>query len=217
MAESPLAHFEESAPAEVARATGFFSSDEALVRRCQQGEWEAFDLLMRQHEAKVYNIAYRMLGHPEDASDAAQEVFIRIYHALPKFRGECAFSTWLYRIAVNVCLDAVRRRARQPSIHESALVDTEEEADFMDHVPDVHPDPERVVMQKELQRLVHEAIQTLSESQRVVLVLYDLEGFTYEEIAAMLRTSIGTVKSRLNRARLALKAKLEPFMEQLQR
>lgn len=217
MAESPLAHFEESAPAEVARTTGFFTSDEALVRRCQHGEWEAFDLLMQRHETKVYNIAYRMLGHPDDASDAVQEVFIRIYHALPKFRGECAFSTWLYRIAVNVCLDAVRRRARQPSVHESALVDDEdEEADFMDNVPDAHSDPEKVVMQKELQRLVHEAIQTLSEPQRAVIVLYDLEGFTYEEIAEILHTSIGTVKSRLNRARLALKAKLEPLMEQFQ-
>lgn len=224
MAESPLAHFEDSsdflgtpsAPTGGARASGLAASDEALVRRCQRGEWEAFDLLMQQHETKVYNIAYRMLGHPDDASDAAQEVFIRLYHALPKFRGECAFSTWLYRIAVNVCLDAVRRRARQPSVRTSALAAEDEEADFMDNVPDAHPDPEKIVMQKELQRLVHEAIQTLPEPQRAVIVLYDLEGFTYEEMAEILRTSIGTIKSRLNRARLALKAKLEPLMEQFQ-
>jgi len=86
----------------------------------------------------------------------------------------------------------------------------------MDNVPDAHPDPEKIVMQKELQRLVHEAIQTLPEPQRAVIVLYDLEGFTYEEMAEILRTSIGTIKSRLNRARLALKAKLEPLMEQFQ-
>jgi RNA polymerase sigma-70 factor (ECF subfamily) len=96
------------------------------------------------------------------------------------------------------------------------LAAEDEEADFMDNVPDAHPDPEKIVMQKELQRLVHEAIQTLPEPQRAVIVLYDLEGFTYEEMAEILRTSIGTIKSRLNRARLALKAKLEPLMEQFQ-
>jgi RNA polymerase sigma-70 factor (ECF subfamily) len=202
---------------DLAKAAAYFSSDEALVQRCQQGDLEAFDLLMQHHETKVYNIAYRMLSHADDASDATQDIFIRAYHALPRFRGECAFSTWLYRIAVNTCLDTVRRRSRQQTVLESALVDEEEESDFVDNIPDAQPDPEKVLMQKEFQRIVHEAIQSLSETQRAVIVLYDLQGFSYEEVAQILHTSVGTIKSRLNRARLALKAKLEPWMEQFQR
>lgn len=163
---------------------------------------------MRLHEDRVYNIALRMSGDPDEAADMTQDCFLRVYSALRGFRGEAAFSTWLYRIVTNVCLDHLKRRSRRKEVSpaEEAPDPVELAADPGDRVDDS-------VARRQRQAAVQAAISSLPEHQRSTLVLYDLEGFSYEEIAKLSGASLGTVKSRLNRARLALKGRLEPVLE----
>jgi len=182
-----------------------------LVERCQSGDAAAFDSLVAKYAPQVYNLAYRMVGHPEDAEDMAQAVFIRVFRAIKSFRGTSSFNTWLYRVATNVCLDELKRRKRRP-------VSTEwprEEDVPLDPPSAAAVDPETAVLRRERQELVQRAIQSLPESQRVVLVLADIQGLSYDEISEALGASLGTVKSRLNRARLALKSKLARHLELL--
>ena len=166
---------------------------------------------MRIHEDRVYNVALRMSGNAEDAADLTQECFLRAFTSLRSFRGEAAFSTWLYRIAVNVCLDQLKRRARRREAEPRA--EGGENADPLAGVADQGADVHASALRRERQEAVQAAISSLPEHQRTTLVLYDLEGFSYEQIAQLSGTSLGTVKSRLNRARLALKSRLEPVLE----
>lgn len=163
-------------------------SDEELVRRFVAGGREALSDLVRRHQGRVYNIAYRMLGGREDAVDAVQEVFITCMRKLPGFRGQSAFTTWLHRVTVNVCLDALRRR--RPT-HASG-----------DEVPEVSvPDhSDSAVESVEVQR----ALLHVPEEFRVVLLLHDMHDHPYEAVAEMLGVPVGTVKSRLHRGRVVL-------------
>ncbi len=186
-------------------------SEPVLIEAAQEGDREAFDSLVEGHYRSVYNTSYRMLGTPGDASDATQAVFVRVWEALSSFRGDASFSTWLYRITMNVCLDEIRRRKNQPlSLTEE---DDEGEPAAERDMPDVSDEPSRTAEQRDLQRLVHEAIARLSEDFRTVIVLYDLRGLSYQEISDVLDIPLGTVKSRLNRARQALRDEMEPHME----
>lgn len=182
----------------------------ALIRRCCRGERAAFDALAARYAPRIYNLALRLAGNPEDASDAAQEALVRAFKAMRKFRFQCAFSTWLYRIAVNACLDEIKRRKRRP------LPLTDLEPDPHDDGPDLAApgaDPESLALERVQRETILAAVAALPPVHRVVIVLYDLQGHSYEEIGAMLDLPLGTVKSRLNRARLALRAALEPHME----
>ncbi len=181
-----------------------------LVRRARQGETRAFDRLVQEHYVLVYNTAYRMLGNPDQAEDATLEAFARAYRSLDRFRGDSSFSTWLYRIVTNVCLDYLRSPAQQAvSLDEGRG----EDGDLTWEVPDESQNPASAALQHRRQHLVHQALQRLSSEHRAVLVLYDLNGFSYEEVGSILGVPVGTVKSRLNRARHALREELAPELE----
>jgi RNA polymerase sigma-70 factor (ECF subfamily) len=185
-----------------------------LIERCQRGDTQAFDELMARYETKVYNLAYRLLGDAEEAYDIAQETFLRVYRALPRFRGGSTLHTWIHRIVVNLCLDEMKKRRRRPQlVQESPPEEEESHESLIDRIPDETADPEELTLSRERQLIVRQAIASLPPHHRAVIVLYDLEGLAYNEVADVLKINIGTVKSRLNRARLALKEKLEPYRE----
>ena len=163
-------------------------TDEELVRRYVRGERAAFGTLVERHERRVYNLAYRMLGRPEDAADATQDVFVICLRKLGGFRGRSAFTTWLHRVAANVCYETLRKRSRERV--------TDEEIE-----PPPGPDHAEVTAAA---LDVHRALQEVPEEFRAVLVLHELQGVPYEEIAEALGAPIGTVKSRLHRGRVAL-------------
>lgn len=188
--------------------TGLDEKD--LIERSQRGDTQAFDRLVQEHYVMVYNTAFRMLGNADQAEDATVEAFARAYRSLERFRGESAFSTWLYRIVTNVCLDHLRG-----ANHAAASLDEGwgEDGDQRREVPDDTQNPARTALQRRQQQAVHQALQRVSGDHRAVLVLYDLHGFSYEEVSAILGVPVGTVKSRLNRARHALKQELRPHLE----
>jgi len=187
------------------------AAEALLVERCQQGDTAAFDQLVEQHGQWVYNLAYRMTGDREEAHDIAQEAFVRAFGAIKKFRRGSSFSTWLYRVATNACLDEIKRRRRRPAPASSLVNEDRLEPDPPDSAPDVAEHIESL----ERQELVRRAIASLPLHHRLTLVLYELQGRSYEEIAHITKTNVGTVKSRLSRARLALKDALEPHLELL--
>ena len=194
-----------------AAVTQPLEGEPGLIERCREGDTGAFDEIVALHQNRIYNLCYWMLNDPDDASDAAQDAFVRAYRSLGHFRGECAFGTWLHRIAVNVCLDASRRRKRTPTPFSTLESDDEPTREQEPTAPG--DAPHEISNRHERRRAVHEAMLELSEHHRTVLVLLDIEGHSYEEAAAMLELPLGTVKSRLNRARLALRDKLEPKRE----
>ncbi len=182
-----------------------------LISRCQAGDTASFDLLVGEHYQLAYNIAYRMLGDPDRAADATQNAFIRAFRALKGFRAEASFSTWLYRIVTNVCLDEARQASRRPA--SLTLVADDEATHEQRDVPDQQAAVTAHAEQHQRQQVVHRAIQRLSPEHRAVIILYDLNGFSYQEVGQMLDVPVGTVKSRLNRARLNLKDELKEHLE----
>ncbi|HEX8833692.1 MAG TPA: sigma-70 family RNA polymerase sigma factor [Abditibacteriaceae bacterium] len=199
-------------PAPLSPSTGLSE----LVGRCQNGDLDAFDLLVERYQTRIYNLCFWQLRDADEASDAAQEVFIRAWRSVAKFRGDCAFSTWLHRIAINVTHDAARRRGNAPVAFSAVL--SNEEGDESESIANLTPDepasrPAEVAQRGERQRAVQNALASLPDHHRVVLVLFDIEGHSYEDVSAMLELPMGTVKSRLNRARAALREKLESCRE----
>ncbi len=169
--------------------------EDLLISRSRAGDTRAFDGLVEQHQDRVYDLAYRITGHHADAQDAAQDAFVKAYLALATFRGDASFSTWLHRIAVNAALDAVRRRSPGKSATvEAACTTTDPLADRAERV--------------EVRERIHRAIAALPLDQRTVVVLRDVQGWSYEEIAAIVEVPVGTVRSRLARGREALRADL---------
>jgi len=190
-----------------------------LVARAKGGDREAFDGLVGLYAPQIYNMAMRITGSREEAADCVQEAFVRAYVALGSFRGEAAFSTWLYRVALNVANDAAKRLARGPLVESDLSLDAADEPPDLERMgePTVSPAPgphEEMISQRR-REMVLQAIRSLPQHHREVVILYDLQGLSYEEIARVTRTRVGTVKSRLNRARLALKDKLSPHLELL--
>lgn len=187
------------------------SPEAATIRAAQRGDRAAFDRLVEAHYRAVYNTAYRMLGTASAAADATQSVFLRVFEALHSFRGDASFATWLYRISMNVCLDELRRRKHQPL----SLTEEDEDGEGAGErdLPDETEQPARTAEQRELQRLVHEGLSRLPEDFRTIIVLYDLRGLAYQEIAEVLDIPLGTVKSRLNRARAALREEMAAHLE----
>lgn len=171
--------------------------DEVLVRRAQRGERFAFEQLVERHEQRLYTLAARVLGSRDDAADAVQEALLRAWLALPKFRGDARFSTWLYRIVVNAAHDVRAKRREQP------IEDLSEPADPRDRFADQE-------LSGELQR----ALDALDEGYRVAVVLYDVLGCSYAEIAEMTGVAEGTVKSRIFRGRSELAERLGTAMEE---
>ncbi len=190
-----------------------------LVARAKQGDREAFDAIIERYAPRLYNLSLRITGSREEAEDCVQDTFLRAFKALQHFRGEAAFSTWLYRVTVNVANDARRRLSNKPiPVSELANRDSDSSPPELERFGETTQEadtPETSLLKSQRRQVVTDAIQSLPEHHRTVIVLYDLQGLSYEEIAAVLNTRVGTVKSRLNRARLALKERLTPHLELL--
>jgi RNA polymerase sigma-70 factor (ECF subfamily) len=191
------------------------AEDALLVKRAQQGDQHAFAALVDKYQSKVYGIIYRICGDTEDVQDLGQDVFLRALAALRKFQyhGEASFRTWLYRIAVNACINDLRRRKRRqkveaPSLDEQVSVG---EGSVERAIPDCSQMPHEVAERRETQQFVYRLLQMLSPHHRAVLTLVDLQQLSYEEAAAALGCSLGTLKSRLSRARSAFKAKYDRY------
>ncbi|MDQ2686455.1 MAG: sigma-70 family RNA polymerase sigma factor [Armatimonadota bacterium] len=188
------------------------TEEKNIIERCKQGDLAAFNELVKKYEKQVYNFAYRLTGNYDDANDIAQEAFLRVYNAIGSFRGDASFTTWLFRITTNVFLDDRKRARAHPhsSLDEYMELD---ESSVARQIEDPAPSPEAITEEKERGQILQNAIHSLPEYQRAMVSLYHTEQKSYEEIAEMMDLPIGTVKSRLNRARLALKEKLTPLKE----
>jgi RNA polymerase sigma-70 factor (ECF subfamily) len=183
-----------------------------LIERCKTGDREAFDVLVRAYEKRVYNLAYRLSASYDEANDITIDAFLRVFQAIHLFRGDAHFSTWLFRIVTNVYLDRRKRVRNKQHLSLEEYIELEENS-VARQVEDPAPGPQEAVENQEKSQILQSAINELPDYQRAMVVLYHTEGLSYEEIAAVFSLPIGTVKSRLNRARLILKNKLEPVKE----
>lgn len=186
--------------------------EKAIIARCKEGDLSAFDELVRLYEKQVYNFAYRMTGNYDDANDIAAEAFIKVFQAIESFRGDSNFSTWLYRIVTNLFLDHRKRNKAYANVPLDEYIELEEST-VTRQLEDPSPGPLEQLESGERSEIVTKAISELPEYQRMMVLLFHTMGQSYEEIAETLGLPIGTVKSRLNRARIALKEKLEPVRE----
>src|SRR5215475_5545664 len=189
------------------------TSDLSLVRRVQRGDKGAFDALVLKYQHKVVKLVMRYVRNPAEAEDIAQEAFIKAYRALPQFRGDSAFYTWLYRIAINTAKNAVVSRDRSPIDYNIDRKDANEESyDMQGRMKDSET-PEGLVLTDEIRTTVNAAIDALPEDLRTAIVLRELEGLSYEEIAAAMDCPVGTVRSRIFRAREAIDRRLREVFE----
>lgn len=170
--------------------------EDLTLERAKRGDADAFEALMTPEEGRVWALCLRMLGNTEEARDAAQETMIRAWRALPSFRGEARFGTWVYRIAVRTCLDRMRKR------EETVPLETLQESGF--EPMDPAPEPEGRVLQAEKSKVLRQALDRLPEEMRTALVLTSMDGQSYEEAAEVLEVPVGTVRSRIARAKLKL-------------
>ena len=177
------------------------ADDAAILNRARNGDVEAFNRLVLNHERPVYSLAYRLLGNAEDAADATQEAFLNAYRAIKGFRGD-AVRPWLFRIAVRCCYDQLRRRKRR---REDSLEGDDDDDLSLDPAADTRLGPEPSAMRAETAAVIEHALQQLPFDQRMIVSLCDVEGMSYEEAAAITNAELGTVKSRLSRARARLR------------
>ena len=186
--------------------------DAELVARVQRGDKRAFDLLVLKYQRKIMRLLARMIRDPGDVEDVAQEAFIKAYRALPQFRGDSAFYTWLYRIAINTARNWQVAAARRPSTPNA--IDTEDGETFsqIDNLTDIST-PESLVASRQIVETVNEAINALPEELRTAIVLREIEGMSYEDIAQAMGCPIGTVRSRIFRAREAIATQLRPVLD----
>ncbi len=189
--------------------------DKALIVRFNDGDRLAFEELVIRYQQRIYNTALRFLRVDDEAQEVTQEIFIKVYHALPEFRGESKFSTWLYQVAMNHCknkLKYLKRRHYYTSDSMEQAVETQDGEMSRQFASD-DPDPQQEAQSRETQEKVRAAINLLADDQREVIVLRELQGLSYEEIADITGQALGTVKSRIHRARLELARLLKPLLE----
>jgi RNA polymerase sigma-70 factor (ECF subfamily) len=184
--------------------------DEELIAAFLEGDQFAFEELVRRYETQVFNLAYRILGNRTDALDVSQEVFILLFRKLGTFRSESRFSTWLYRVATNACRDYARKKKYHLSLSSRADEDMPE---WEEMIPGEEESPDDLLISAELQERVRAAIRQLPVKFREVVFFHDIEGYNYNEISGILGISLGTVKSRLNRARHRLAHELRGLAE----
>ncbi|RVT49505.1 RNA polymerase sigma factor RpoE [Rubrivivax albus] len=191
-------------------------ADAALVERVKQGDQRAFELLVVKYQRRIERLIGRMVRDTDLVPDIAQETFIRAYRALPNFRGESAFYTWLYRIAVNTAKKSLMDLKRDPLVTETALASRDDEGDETSRVENELSDgetPDALLASKEIAEAVNAAIAALSEDLRQAITLREIEGLSYEEIADVMNCPIGTVRSRIFRAREAIAQRLRPLLD----
>lgn len=187
--------------------------DYTLVARAQAGDQAAFAVLVAKYQRKVARLLSTLVSNPSDLDDVAQEVFIKAYRSLPTFRGDSAFYTWLYRVAINVGKNYLLRQTRNGSKKTVATgSDVSEDAVFDDRLSD-NQTPEMILLSKQMSATLDEALNTLPAELRIALTLREIEGLSYEEIAIVMDCPLGTVRSRIFRAREWVSAKLKPLME----
>lgn len=185
--------------------------DQQLVKRVQNGDKRAFDLLVLKYQHRILGLVVRFVHDPHEAQDVTQEAFIKAYRALPKFRGDSAFYTWLYRIAINTAKNYLVSRNRRPP---NSDVDSSD-AEFYDgdHGLKDMASPERLILRDEIDAAVQESIKQLPENLRYALTLREFEGLSYEDIATVMQCPVGTVRSRIFRAREAVDKALQPLLQ----
>ena len=186
-------------------------SDHELVERVKRGEREAFDLLVLKYQHRIANLVARYVQDPSEVLDVTQEAFIKAYRAISRFRGDSAFYTWLYRIAINTAKNHLAAQARRPQESGIDLTDAEQLAGNTGLKE--HATPEGLVLTEEIQRTVIAAIEALPEDLKVAISLRELEGLSYEDIARVMECPIGTIRSRIFRAREAVNARLRPLLD----
>jgi RNA polymerase sigma-70 factor (ECF subfamily) len=186
--------------------------DQAIVERVQRGDKRAFDLLVTKYQRKIFRLLSRLIRDPGEIEDVAQEAFIKAYRALPNFRGESAFYTWLYRIAINTAKNHLVAQGRRAPTSTETEVEDAENFDEADGLRDVNT-PDAVMMSRQVGDAVNRAIDRLPEDLRTAIVLRELEGLSYEEIAESMNCPIGTVRSRIFRAREAIANELRPLLD----
>ena len=174
-----------------------------LLTKARQGDLQAFEELSGSYYTKVYNICYRMLSNPEDASEQAQETFIKAFRYIKDFKGNCSFSTWIYRIATNTCLDFLRKNKNKVTV--SIEQQTYEDLTIKERLVSQLPGPEKIAETNAQKAAIREALSKMNEKNRTMIVLRDFMGQSYEQIADALETPVGTVKSRISRARAELR------------
>lgn len=182
--------------------------NQRLIKRAQRGDSDAFEELVSPYESRIYAICLRIMGNREDALDCAQDAMLRIFRALGEYRFQAAFTTWLFRITTNVCLDALRRQRVRPSTSLDALMDEGYSP------PDPQASPEEALSERERMQTIREGIAMLPADMRAALVLRDIQGLSYEEVAQILHLNLGTVKSRISRARERLRKLVLDSQEQ---
>jgi RNA polymerase sigma-70 factor (ECF subfamily) len=195
---------------------GESDSDQALVERVQNGDKRAFDLLVRKYQHKLVSVISRYVNDWSECQDVAQEAFVRAYRAIGSFRGDAQFYTWLYRIAVNTAKKALVDMKRDPTISESALRPSSDEDDETyrpGNEPISDETPESVLAANEIAQVVEAAMEALPPELRQAVTLREIEGMSYEEIAEVMDCPIGTVRSRIFRAREAISARVKPLLD----
>jgi RNA polymerase sigma-70 factor (ECF subfamily) len=187
-------------------------SDQILVERVQQGDKQAFGLLVSKYQRRLVRLVSRLVRDPAEVEDVVQEAFIKAYRALPGFRGESAFYTWLYRIGINAAKNYLASRGRRPP---TTTEFDSEEAEVFDDAEQLRDQntPERILMSKEIGVTVNAAMEALPEELRNAIVLREIDGLSYEEISQVMNCPIGTVRSRIFRAREAIAEKLKPLLD----
>ncbi len=188
------------------------ADDRALVDRAAQGDREAFGALVLRHQNRVFNVAYQVVRNREDALDVSQEAFAKAFASLSSFKGEAGFTTWMHRIVVNLAIDCLRRRRRGDATAYDDRLAVPEDVESGLAAPD---DPAAAVESRQVQSLLTRGIQALPPAHRAVLVLREIEGLSYDEIARAVGCNLGTVMSRLFYARRKLRKVLEPHMDDL--
>lgn len=186
--------------------------DQELVIRAQQGDKRAFELLVIKYQRRIARLLSRLIRDPVEIEDVSQEAFIKAYRALPSFRGESAFYTWLYRIAINTAKNYLATRGRRPQIASMYGDEEGETLDVAEQIPDYRT-PESELSNQQIVSTVNEVVGALPEELRTAITLREMEGLSYEDIASMMNCPIGTVRSRIFRAREAIAGKLRPLLD----
>jgi len=188
-------------------------TDEQLVENFKNGHNDAFDELVRRYQQIIFNVAYRFLGNRQDVLDAAQDVFVKVYYALPDFEPNAKFSTWLYRITVNHCLNVLRSKKRRRWLSTFSNYDKDSQNQFFNISDDTH-NPESNFEKSEKEEIIRKAIDSLSAPQRAAVILHRYQGLTYKEIAQVMNTSVSSVESSLHRAKKKLGQYLSRYADE---
>lgn len=188
--------------------------DKTLVARCRAGDQDAYRQLVQRYQRKVYGVAFGMLHNAEDAMDVTQEAFIRVHRYLDRFKGTSSFFTWLYRITVNLCIDHLRKESKAQTVdYDDAISHADQEADLQ-RPWSLDTNPANAMDRKELREVIEKALKSLSPNHRAVILMREVEGLSYKEMARAMKCSKGTIMSRLFHARRRMQAAIGEVMEE---